>query len=95
MSHSRHRSLFRAAAVAVVASGALAVPAAAFATDATVTPQESGAVHVVPKGPVKAGTEDYAPARDSATLIAAGGGLAALGAAGMGFAMLRRGRTDR
>ncbi|MFF5445007.1 hypothetical protein [Streptomyces sp. NPDC012888] len=31
---------------------------------------------------------------DGVLLLAAGGGMAALGAAGLGFAMLRRGRTD-
>ncbi|MFE3761221.1 hypothetical protein ACFXPI_05580 [Streptomyces sp. NPDC059104] len=31
---------------------------------------------------------------DGALLLAAGGGIAAVGAAGLGFAMLRRGRTD-
>ncbi|MGT2529211.1 hypothetical protein ACU4GG_20395 [Streptomyces nojiriensis] len=49
---------------------------------------------IVPKGGVKAGAEGVATA-DSDTLLlpAAGGGMAAVGAAGLGFAMLRRNRT--
>ncbi|WP_327354667.1 hypothetical protein [Streptomyces sp. NBC_01304] len=47
-----------------------------------------------PKGGVKAGVEGVeAPTTGSAPLVAAGGGMAALGAAGLGFALLRR-RTD-
>ncbi|MEU5955848.1 hypothetical protein [Streptomyces sp. NPDC047525] len=45
---------------------------------------------VVPKGGVKAGAEDVHPAGESTPLIAAGGGMAALGAAGLGFAVYRR-----
>ncbi|MFG3285462.1 hypothetical protein [Streptomyces sp. NPDC048111] len=46
---------------------------------------------VVPKGGVKAGAEGVEGASsDQAPLLAAGGGLAAAGAAGLGFAMLRR-----
>ncbi|MFD7554428.1 hypothetical protein ACFV9E_07780 [Streptomyces sp. NPDC059835] len=49
---------------------------------------------IVPKGGVKAGAEGVATA-DSDTLLlpAAGGGMAAVGAAGLGFAMLRRNRA--
>lgn len=46
-----------------------------------------------PKGGVKAGAEGVHGAGDPAFLVA-GGGMAAAGAAGLGFAMLRRGRTD-
>ncbi|MFP3989106.1 hypothetical protein U9R90_16720 [Streptomyces sp. E11-3] len=49
--------------------------------------------HVVPKGGVKAGAEGVEKAPDTA-MVAAGGGMAAAGAAGLGFAMLRRRRTD-
>ncbi|MET8685776.1 hypothetical protein ABZV77_16295 [Streptomyces sp. NPDC004732] len=48
---------------------------------------------VAPKGGVKAGAEGVRDAGDPAFLVA-GGGMAAAGAAGLGFAMLRRGRTD-
>ncbi|SDK52637.1 hypothetical protein [Streptomyces indicus] len=44
---------------------------------------------VTPKGGVKAGAEG-AGAGDDTALLAAGGGMAAAGAAGLGFAMLRR-----
>ncbi|MFG2983130.1 hypothetical protein ACGFYQ_18090 [Streptomyces sp. NPDC048258] len=50
---------------------------------------------VVPKGGVKAGAEGVAPSNgDTPALVAAGGGMAAVGAAGLGFAMLRRNRTE-
>ncbi|MBT2541806.1 hypothetical protein J7E99_14110 [Streptomyces sp. ISL-44] len=46
---------------------------------------------VVPKGGVKAGAEGVTPPNgDTPKLLAAGGGMAAAGAAGLGFAMLRR-----
>ncbi|WAL97846.1 hypothetical protein [Streptomyces sp. Je 1-369] len=48
---------------------------------------------VAPKGGVKAGAEGVRDAGDPAFLVA-GGGMAAAGAAGLGFAMLRRGRSD-
>ncbi|WP_327254060.1 hypothetical protein [Streptomyces sp. NBC_01244] len=55
---------------------------------------------VVPKGGVKAGAEGMVPVAaetDAQTplLLAAGGGMAAVGAAGLGFAMLRRSRSER
>ncbi|MFE9564234.1 hypothetical protein ACFYM0_24350 [Streptomyces sp. NPDC006487] len=55
---------------------------------------------VVPKGGVKAGAEGMVPVAaetDTQTplLLAAGGGMAAVGAAGLGFAMLRRSRSER
>ncbi|WP_327353440.1 hypothetical protein [Streptomyces sp. NBC_01304] len=46
-----------------------------------------------PRGGVKAGAEGVTSG-DNPALLAAGGGMAAAGAAGLGFAMLRRGRTD-
>ncbi|MCX4665664.1 hypothetical protein OG453_03075 [Streptomyces sp. NBC_01381] len=49
---------------------------------------------VVPKGGVKAGSEGVTPAAASTPLIAAGGGMAALGAAGLGFALYRRKQND-
>ncbi|WP_069885441.1 hypothetical protein [Streptomyces luteocolor] len=55
--------------------------------------QRSGDKTVTPKGGVKAGAEGVHSAGDPAFLVA-GGGMAAAGAAGLGFAMLRRGRTD-
>ncbi|GGU32126.1 hypothetical protein [Streptomyces violascens] len=49
------------------------------------------AAGVVPKGGVKAGAEGVSGASSDRTpMIAAGGGIAAAGAAGLGFAMLRR-----
>ncbi|MWA12424.1 hypothetical protein [Streptomyces sp. BA2] len=50
----------------------------------------SGSTTVVPKGGVKAGADGMSPAGESAPLMAAGGGMAALGAAGLGFALYRR-----
>ncbi|MFF1380677.1 hypothetical protein [Streptomyces sp. NPDC058308] len=44
----------------------------------------------VPRGGVKAGADGVTPASDDAPLIAAGGGMAAVGAAGLGFALYRR-----
>ncbi|MGW2818620.1 hypothetical protein [Streptomyces sp. NPDC001415] len=53
--------------------------------------QDKTATGVIPKGGVKAGAEGVAGASsDQTPMIAAGGGLAAAGAAGLGFAMLRR-----
>ncbi|MEV7519339.1 hypothetical protein [Streptomyces sp. NPDC091371] len=50
---------------------------------------------VVPKGGVKAGAEGVTPENgDTSLLLAAGGGMAAVGAAGLGFAMLRRSRSS-
>ncbi|MGA4850121.1 hypothetical protein ACOBQB_29205 [Streptomyces sp. G5(2025)] len=52
---------------------------------------QNGSHRVVPKGGVKAGAEGVtAGSPDEAPLIAAGGGMAALGAAGLGFAVYRR-----
>ncbi|MFD9825613.1 hypothetical protein [Streptomyces violascens] len=49
------------------------------------------AAGVVPKGGVKAGAEGVSgDSSDQTPMIAAGGGMAAAGAAGLGFAMLRR-----
>ncbi|MGW8331303.1 hypothetical protein ACWGLE_25805 [Streptomyces sp. NPDC055897] len=49
------------------------------------------AAGVVPKGGVKAGAEGVSNgSSDQTPMLAAGGGLAAAGAAGLGFAMLRR-----
>ncbi|WP_327132914.1 hypothetical protein OG311_20145 [Streptomyces sp. NBC_01343] len=55
---------------------------------------------VVPKGGVKAGAEGVGTATgsskgDTPMLVAAGGGMAAAGAAGLGFALLKRGRADQ
>ncbi|MFH8561119.1 hypothetical protein [Streptomyces sp. NPDC017988] len=51
------------------------------------------AVSATPRGGVGAGAEGVRDAGSPAFLVA-GGGMAAAGAAGLGFAMLRRGRTD-
>ncbi|MGW6530521.1 hypothetical protein [Streptomyces venezuelae] len=56
-------------------------------------PARHGDKTVAPKGGVKAGAEGVRDAGDPAFLVA-GGGMAAAGAAGLGFAMLRRGRSD-
>ncbi|MFK0046895.1 hypothetical protein ACIQU4_22845 [Streptomyces sp. NPDC090741] len=55
---------------------------------------------VVPKGGVKAGAEGVGTGAGASTgdrpmLVAAGGGTAAVGAAGLGFALLKRGRADQ
>ncbi|WP_328299939.1 hypothetical protein OG389_20625 [Streptomyces sp. NBC_00435] len=67
---------------------------------AVVAPVKKAGERVVPKGGVKAGAEGVAPVSsetDGQTpmLLAAGGGMAAMGAAGLGFAVLRRSRGDR
>ncbi|MEU6995850.1 hypothetical protein ABZ953_35010 [Streptomyces sp. NPDC046465] len=49
-----------------------------------------GSDRTVPRGGVKAGADGVKPASDDAPLIAAGGGMAAVGAAGLGFALYRR-----
>ncbi|MET7361065.1 hypothetical protein ABZS76_21830 [Streptomyces sp. NPDC005562] len=49
---------------------------------------------VVPKGGVKAGADGVESTSDDAPLIAAGGGMAAIGAAGLGFALYRRNHQD-
>lgn len=61
------------------------VPASASAParDAASGPAAALRLHTVADGP-----------GDGVLLLAAGGGIAATGAAGLGFAMLRRGRTD-
>ncbi|MCX4692389.1 hypothetical protein [Streptomyces sp. NBC_01408] len=60
-----------------------------------VRPADQPAVgKVVPKGGVQAGAEGVTPAKgDTPVLVAAGGGMAAVGAAGLGFALLRRHRA--
>lgn len=58
------------------------------------TQQKNGTSQVVPKGGVKAGADGMSPAGESAPLMAAGGGMAALGAAGLGFALYRRKQND-
>ncbi|MFF1693792.1 hypothetical protein ACFVXC_09250 [Streptomyces sp. NPDC058257] len=47
---------------------------------------------VAPKGSVKAGTEGFNSG--DPVFIAAGGAMAAAGAAGLGYSMMRRGRSD-
>lgn len=107
MSSHRRRTLFRSAAVTAVAGGALLVPAVAAVADSPA--QDTKAAHAqdtkpvraqdtrtvapgAPEGGVKAGTEGFHGG--DPVFIAAGGAMAAAGAAGLGYAMLRRGRTD-
>lgn len=59
------------------------VPASAPLDEAAAGPAAALRLHTVADGP-----------GDGVLLLAAGGGIAAMGAAGLGFAMLRRGRTD-
>ncbi|MEI5101559.1 hypothetical protein RB200_27400 [Streptomyces sp. PmtG] len=105
MSHPRRRTaVLRTAVVSVLAGGALLVPATGALAD-TGSPTPSAPVSVspgktsspdetaTPKGGVRAGTDGLRDAGDPAFLVA-GGAMAAAGAAGLGFAMLRRGRTD-
>ncbi|MGW7086346.1 hypothetical protein ACWGH2_23000 [Streptomyces sp. NPDC054871] len=106
MSSHRRRTLLRSAAVTTAVGGALLMPAVAAVADSpahaeaahteaaqadgtrTVAPVAPGA----PEGGVKAGTEGFHSG--DPVFIAAGGAMAAAGAAGLGYAMLRRGRTD-
>ncbi|MET9322548.1 hypothetical protein ABZX75_20510 [Streptomyces sp. NPDC003038] len=53
----------------------------------------SGSVATGPADALRLNTPADGPG-EGVVLLAAGGGIAALGAAGLGFAMLRRGRTD-
>ncbi|MFI5983936.1 hypothetical protein ACIBEA_24000 [Streptomyces sp. NPDC051555] len=97
------RATFRTAAVAAGALTALALPVgAAVAAEAPTrtgpaapAPQPTATTTVTPKGPVRAGAEGVGVASSSTTLIAGSAGMAAVGAAGLGFAMLRRGRSSR
>ncbi|MEU3739124.1 MULTISPECIES: hypothetical protein [unclassified Streptomyces] len=96
MSSHRRRTLLRSAAVTTVVGGALLMPAVAAVAD---TPEHSEGTRTVaplapgtPEGGVKAGTEGFHSG--DPVFIAAGGAMAAAGAAGLGYAMLRRGRTD-
>ncbi|MGW7100474.1 hypothetical protein [Streptomyces sp. NPDC054838] len=99
------RTLVRAAAVTACAGALLAVPvAAALAEGMPAAPAGTRAPGGSPSladgrlsswvGAATPGPEGQAPAGNGALLLAAGGGIAAVGAAGLGFAMLRRGRTD-
>ncbi|MFG3494858.1 hypothetical protein [Streptomyces sp. NPDC047928] len=99
MTIHRRRGLLRGAAVTVALGGALLAPAAsALADDPAGDP-----VGVLADGPAAHDgatayddrtAHDIGTARDRTTLLLAGGGVATLGAAGMGYAMLSHGRTD-
>ncbi|MET3983974.1 hypothetical protein [Streptomyces sp. PvR034] len=93
------RATFRTAAVAAGALTALALPVGAAVAAEAPTPQPTATTTVTPRapqGPVRAGAEGIGVASgSSATLIAGSAGMAAVGAAGLGFAMLRRGRSSR
>ncbi|MBM7167998.1 hypothetical protein JQK87_06155 [Streptomyces sp. G44] len=80
----------RAAAIATGVIAACAVPATA--ASAAETPGPPPPAHqAVPKGGVKAGDERGTPGEPAeGPLVAAGGGMAALGAAGLGLAVRRR-----
>ena len=107
MSTYRRRALLRTAAVTTVVGGALLVPAVSAVADsaaeaASAPPAVSAAespahtrtvAPLAPQGGVKAGTEGFDDGGDP-VYLAVGGAMAAAGAAGLGFAMLRRGRTD-
>ncbi|GGO33605.1 hypothetical protein [Streptomyces lasiicapitis] len=95
MSKSRRLPAVRTAAVGALAGGALLLPATgAFAATPAPAPAAHGTVRPhTPEGGVRAGTDGLKDSRNPAFLVA-GGGMAAAGAAGLGFAMLRRGRTD-
>ncbi|WP_030567467.1 hypothetical protein [Streptomyces aureocirculatus] len=109
MSLRRRTSVLRTAAVTMLAGGALLLPvAAASADDAagasaaasrpgatrTVVPVRGpGAGAVLPEGGVVAGADGVDTTTNPAFLVA-GGAMAAAGAGGLGFALVRRGRTD-
>lgn len=109
MSNRRRTPALRTAAVTALVGGALLLPAtAAFAdspspaaahsptahSPATVAPARlADDVAATPEGGVKAGATGVRDAGDPAFVVA-GGAMAAAGAAGLGFAMMRRGRTD-
>ncbi|WP_282791352.1 hypothetical protein [Streptomyces sp. CC224B] len=102
MSHPRlPAAVLRAVAVTALAGGALLAPAAGAFADAPAPPAPASpaGAHTTPEG---TGT---APSRTpeghahglreagSPALLAAGGAMAAAGAAGLGFAVRRHGRT--
>ncbi|MER5727137.1 hypothetical protein ABT084_02075 [Streptomyces sp. NPDC002138] len=80
----------RGAAADAAADGALATAPDAYTHTGTRTDTEARTDSTVA---LRLGTLTGAP-DDGVLLIAAGGGMAAVGAAGLGFAMLRRGRTE-
>lgn len=93
MSSLLRRTALRSAAVTVVVGGALLTPAVAAVADTPSQAEETRTVApAAPEGGVKAGTEGFHSG--DPVFIAAGGAMAAAGAAGLGYAMLRRGRTD-
>ncbi|MFE6159573.1 hypothetical protein ACFQ7F_11760 [Streptomyces sp. NPDC056486] len=110
MSTHRRRAILRTTAVTAVATSALLMPAVAAVAAAdspvhaegskgtkdtkTVAPVAPIApvTQVAPKGSVEAGIEGFHSG--DPVFIAAGGAMAAAGAAGLGYSMLRRGRTD-
>ncbi|MFJ5548542.1 hypothetical protein [Streptomyces sp. NPDC093225] len=96
-------------ALAAGALAALALPAQTAAADSPVlrgraaaspTAEQATVIRVAaepaptPTSGVRVGVEGVRTP-DGAVLIAGGVGMAAVGAAGLGFAMLRRGRTNR
>ncbi|GAA4900656.1 hypothetical protein ACFPM3_27245 [Streptomyces coeruleoprunus] len=83
MTSPRRPGPLRGAAVTVVLGGALLAPAARAIADDLPAPAAASFA-----------AEDVGTARDRTTLLVAAGGVAVTGAAGLGFAMLRRGRTD-
>ncbi|RVU20362.1 hypothetical protein EOT10_27145 [Streptomyces antnestii] len=78
--------------VAAVLGGALLVPTAAFAyPDPAPAPASTSA-----SAPASSGTSEQADGShgQNALFLAAGGGMAAAGAAGLAYSMYRRGRSD-
>ncbi|MFE0648941.1 hypothetical protein ACFVZH_10175 [Streptomyces sp. NPDC059534] len=65
-------------------------PAPSATTGNTGTTTNTGQTSVIPRGGVAAGAEPGAVETDNSALIAAGAGAGALGAAGIGFVVLRR-----
>jgi hypothetical protein len=84
----RRPTLLRSAVVTVVAGGALLIPAAAFAQDGAPAPHRAEAA--APEQP-SAGSDLV---RADPYYLAAGGAMAAAGAAGLVYSTVRRGRTE-
>lgn len=102
-----NRRTVRTAAVVAAAVAALALPVGAACADSAPAYGAGNAVYVALKPDATATSTSWdedagravtdpgaAAPSASVPMIAAGGGLAAAGAAGLGFAMLRRGRED-
>ncbi|MFF2504468.1 hypothetical protein ACFVTY_13985 [Streptomyces sp. NPDC058067] len=82
--------------VAAVLGGALLVPTAAFAYPDPAPAPAYVSVSASASAPASSGTSEQADGShgQNALFLAAGGGMAAAGAAGLAYAMYRRGRSD-